>query len=141
MPQEITDSFELQVLEILYRNHNGAERAGLQIDNNLAVFVDASEAVGGRVTVARAIEIWNGSIYIPPQVPSYNFVPPAAPLMPADLAALAFPDESLADLKLRLLTDLTRLRSMAVGRLDMTDAERAMLTTLEGQVAQQWFSS
>jgi hypothetical protein len=64
-----------------------------------------------------------------------------APLMPADLAALALPDESLADLKVRLLTDLTRLRSMAVGRLDMTDAERAMLTTLEGQVAQQWFSS
>lgn len=66
---------------------------------------------------------------------------PTSPLMPADLAALAFPDESLADLKMRLLTELTRLRSMAVGRLDMTDAERAMLTTLEGQVAQQWFSS
>ena len=65
----------------------------------------------------------------------------SAPLMPADLAALALPDESLADLKVRLLTELTRLRSMAVGRLDMTDAERAMLTTLEGQVAQQWFSS
>ena len=65
----------------------------------------------------------------------------SAPLMPADLAAFALPDESLADLKVRLLTELTRLRSMAVGRLDMTDAERAMLTTLEGQVAQQWFSS
>lgn len=72
--------------------------------------------------------------------PSAPFVQPSS-FMPADLAALAFPDESLADLKFRLLTDLTRLRSMAVGRLDMTDAERAMLTTLEGQVAQQWFSS
>jgi hypothetical protein len=66
---------------------------------------------------------------------------PAAPLMPADLAALALPDESLADLKTRLLTELTTLRSMAVGQIPMTDEQRAMLTTLEGQVAQQWFTS
>ena len=77
---------------------------------------------------------------IPEEPPRYANAP-AAPFMPADLAALALPDESLADLKVRLLTELTRLRSMAVGRLDMTEAERAMLTTLEGQVAQQWFSS
>jgi hypothetical protein len=76
-----------------------------------------------------------------PEEPQRYTDAPTAPLMPADLAALALPDESLADLKVRLLTELTRLRSMAVGRLDMTDAERAMLTTLEGQVAQQWFSS
>ena len=76
-----------------------------------------------------------------PEEPQRYMDAPTAPLMPADLAALALPDESLADLKVRLLTELTRLRSMAVGRLDMTDAERAMLTTLEGQVAQQWFSS
>ena len=61
--------------------------------------------------------------------------------MPADLAALAFPDENLADLKTRLLTELTTLRSMAVGQIPMTDEQRAMLTTLEGQVAQQWFTS
>lgn len=76
-----------------------------------------------------------------PEEPQRYTDAPTPPLMPADLAALALPDESLADLKVRLLTELTRLRSMAVGRLDMTDAERAMLTTLEGQVAQQWFSS
>jgi hypothetical protein len=61
--------------------------------------------------------------------------------MPDDLAALALPDESLADLKTRLLTELTTLRSMAVGQIPMTDEQRAMLTTLEGQVAQQWFTS
>jgi len=76
-----------------------------------------------------------------PEEPQRYTDAPTPPLMPADLAAFALPDESLADLKVRLLTELTRLRSMAVGRLDMTDAERAMLTTLEGQVAQQWFSS
>jgi hypothetical protein len=62
-------------------------------------------------------------------------------LMPADLAAFALPDESLADLKTRLLTELTTLRSMAVGNIPMTNEQRAMLTTLEGQVAQQWFTS
>jgi hypothetical protein len=34
---------------------------------------------------------------------------------------------------------LSNLRSMAVGQIPMTDSERAMLTTLEGAVAQQWF--
>jgi hypothetical protein len=62
-------------------------------------------------------------------------------LMPETLANLALPDESLADLKTRLLTELTTLRSMAVGQIPMTDEQRAMLTTLEGQVAQQWFTS
>jgi hypothetical protein len=61
--------------------------------------------------------------------------------IPAECAIYVQPDESIADLKIRLLTELTRLRSMAVGRLDMTDAERSMLTTLEGQVAQRWFTS
>ena len=76
-----------------------------------------------------------------PDEPSRYAHAPAAPFMPADLAALALPDESLADLKTRLLTELTTLRSMAVGQIPMTDEQRAMLTTLEGQVAQQWFTS
>ncbi len=62
-------------------------------------------------------------------------------LMPESLANLALPDESLAELKTRLLTELTTLRSMAVGQIPMTEEQRAMLTTLEGQVAQQWFTS
>lgn len=61
--------------------------------------------------------------------------------VPVEFAALALPDESVSDLKTRLLTELTRLRSMAVGRLDMTEQERDMLNRLEGQVAQRWFSS
>jgi len=77
---------------------------------------------------------------IPPEPPRYVTATNLAQ-MPADLAALALPDESLADLKTRLLTELTTLRSMAVGQIPMTDEQRAMLTTLEGQVAQQWFTS
>jgi hypothetical protein len=61
--------------------------------------------------------------------------------IPPEFEIYVQPDESIADLKVRLLIELTRLRSMAVGRLDMTDQERAMLTALEGQVAQRWFTS
>lgn len=60
--------------------------------------------------------------------------------IPNELAGLAQPDEAAADLRDRLLKALADLRSMAVGNIPMTDEQRALLTTLEGAVAQRWFT-
>jgi hypothetical protein len=59
--------------------------------------------------------------------------------VPVELASFAQPDETPRETKDRLMQALSNLRSMAVGQIPMTDSERAMLTTLEGAVAQQWF--
>jgi hypothetical protein len=60
--------------------------------------------------------------------------------IPNELAGLAQPDEAADDLRDRLLKALADLRSMAVGNIPMTDEQRALLTTLEGAVAQRWFT-
>jgi hypothetical protein len=59
--------------------------------------------------------------------------------VPVELASFAQPDETPQETKDRLMQALSNLRSMAVGQIPMTDTEKAMLTTLEGAVAQQWF--
>lgn len=61
--------------------------------------------------------------------------------IPESLAPFAAPDETIPETKTRLLKELADLRSMAVGNLPMTEEQRAMLTTLEGAVAQKWFAS
>lgn len=68
--------------------------------------------------------------------------PPSEPTdPPAEVLAEAQPDESLVELKARLLAEFASLRNMLVGHIPMTEAQLLRLQALENYKFQTWLQA